>query len=367
MQNIKSILLVLILALSFNAAYSQAGSSAVPFLQITPDARANAMGNTGTALADDINAIYWNPAGLGFLDYFDPPYGYDPDKELEEFNQLSLSYSPWLPNFNAGLSYGNLAWGRFYEPLNGTIAANFIFMDLGEFEQTNEVGDVQGKFFSQEYVLGISYGTIIAPDLAAGVQIKYIRSDLTGTSSVGTGGTSGAGVSVAFDIGLSWKPVDFWIFEDRFSVGFNLQNIGPRMTYVNEADPIPTQVRLGIAAKLIEDEFNELTATVDVGKLLVYRDDAGSDPLPTSLITAWQRPGGELSAGFEWWYQQIVAFRGGVFVEPQNLGDRKFGTFGLGIRYDMFNLDFGYIVTFEDNHPLANTMRFTLKVNFDNM
>lgn len=367
MQKIKIFVIIIISLITVNTAYSQAGISAVPFLLITPDARANAMGNTGTALADDLNAIYWNPAGLGFFDYFDPPYGYDPDKELDPYQQISLSYSPWLPQFNAGLSYGNLSYGRFFERFNGTLAGNFIFMNLGEFDQTNESGQLQGTFRSNEFVIGLSYGTIIAPDLSAGIQLKYIQSNLTPTSNNVGGGNAGSGISFAFDFGLLWKPVNLPLFEDRLSLGLNLQNIGPKVTYLREADPIPTQIRFGIATMLVEDEFNRLTWTVDLGKLLVFRDEAGSDPLPTSLYTAWKQPGVEFSTGFEWWYQEIIAFRGGVFVEPKNIGDRKFGTFGLGIKYDMFNLDFGYIVTFEDNHPLANTMRFTLMIDINRM
>jgi hypothetical protein len=231
-------------------------------------------------------------------------------------------------------------------------------MNLGEFTRTSENGDILGKFISNEFALGVSYGTIVAKDLGIGVQLKYIQSMLTPTST-SQGGDAGTGVSAAFDIGLLWKPQELPVVNDNLSLGLNLQNIGPKITYVKESDPLPTTLRMGAAYKVVQDEFNDLTIGMDVAKLLVKRDEFGSDPLPRSLITGWENPGVEFSIGAEYWYERIVAFRAGYFTEPAALGDRKFWTLGAGVKYDRFSLDFGYILTVEENHPLANTMRFS--------
>lgn len=357
-------ILISLMFLSTQKTQAQAGGSAVPFLLIAPDARASGMGEVGTAIADDINAIYWNPAGLGFLDYFEPAYGFDPNAELKPFRQVALSFSPWLPQFNADLYYSYLTAGQYFEDLDGTLAFNFILMNLGEFTATDQNGIERGQFRSTEFTAGLSYGTIIAPDLAAGVQLRYIQSNLTPTNA-STTGDAGVGVSVSFDLGLLWKPINLGFLEDRFSLGFNLQNIGPRMTYIAQADPLPTQLRIGTAYRAYEDEFNDITFALDFGKLLVNRDELGSDPLPISLYTAWENPGVELSLGMEYWYQEIIAFRAGYFTEPEIAGNRTFYNLGAGIRYDIFKLDFGYILTLEDNHPLANTMRFSLLVDWE--
>lgn len=342
--------------------FAQAGGSSVPFLLISPDARASGMGETGTAIADDINAVYWNPGGLAFLDYF-PSNIENEEEEAVPYRQVALAYSPWLPQFNADLFYSYGTFGQYVEDMDGTLAFNFVFMNLGEFTRTSEGGVVLGKFISNEFSLGLSYGTKIADEHGVGIQLRYIQSNLTPTSA--TQKEAGTGRSFAFDIGWLWKPQNIgWGIEDNLSLGVNLQNVGPKITYINESDPLPTNLRMGAAYKLVEDEFNSLKLAVDVSKLLVKRDSTSSDPLPLSFVSAWDNPGVELAMGIEYWYEKVFALRAGYFTEPSRLGNRKYWNFGAGVNYDMFHLDFSYINTIEQNHPLSGTMRFSMLVDW---
>lgn len=342
-------LAVAMLLLASPALWAQAGAAAVPFLLISPDARASGMGEAGTAIADNINAIFWNPGGLGFL----------------RSRQIALSFSRWLPQFNADLFYSYATAGQYFKELDGTVALNFILMNLGEFVRTDNFGNTLGTFRSNEFTLGVSYGTLIADDLGAGIQLRFIRSNLAPAAPGES--VAGIGTSGSFDLGILWKPRQLRIagveLDDRLALGLNIQNIGPKMTYRNEADPLPTNLRLGLAVQAVRDEFNDLKFAVDVSKLMVRRDSLGSDALPTSFITAWKNPGVEVAMGMEYWYQQLVALRLGYFTEPSRLGNRRFITFGAGIRYDMFTLDFNYINTIEENHPLAGTLRFSLLID----
>ncbi len=344
---------------------AQAGGSAVPFLLISPDARGSGMGETGTATTNDINAVYWNPAGLAFLDYFETYDDFfDQEPELVPYRQVALSFSPWLPQFNADLFYSYGTIGQYFEQLDGTVAFNFIFMNLGEFTRRADNGQELGRFTSNEFSLGISYGTIIAPDLGVGFQLRYIQSNLTPTSSQ-TGGEAGTGVSASFDLGVQWKPQNLGGFlDDNVSLGFNLQNVGPKITYIKESDPLPTNLRLGAGYELVEDEFNQLIVALDFSKLLVKRDSTGSDPLPKSLVSGWENAGAEWAFGMEYWYDKVVALRAGYFTEPSSTGGRKYWNFGAGVRYDIFSLDFSFINTIEENHPLANTMRFSMLIDW---
>lgn len=342
------------------SVFAQAGGSAVPFLTISPDARASGRGETGTAIADDINAVYWNPAGLGYFDY-QPEQDEYSEPEYKPFNQVALAFSPWLPQFNADLYYSNGTWGRYIEDLNGTVAVNLILMNLGEFTRTDAAGREQGTFTSVEFALGASYGTMIAEDLAAGVTLRYIQSNLTPTSN--TQKNAGRGISGGFDFALLWKPTNLGPVEDRLSLGFNLQNVGPKMTYINESDPLPTTLRIGTAFKIHEDEFNKLTFAADFAKMLVYRDGTNADPVPKSFVTAWQNPGAEWATGIEYWYTDLIALRAGYFWEPAAIGDREYLNFGAGVKYGLFKLDFSYINTLEESHPLANTMRFSMLID----
>lgn len=347
---------------------AQPGGSAVPFLLISPDARAGGMGEVGTAIADDINAVYWNPGGLGFLDYFDYGYGFD-DEALIPYRQVSLAFSRWLPQFDADLYYSYGTIGQYFEELDGTVAFNFVFMNLGEFTATDQNGQQLGTFLSNEFAASLAYGTMIADDLGFGFQLRYIQSNLTPTESPTVGGQSGTGISVGFDVGLLWKPTQLEVIgvdmEDRLSLGLNLQNVGPKMTYINEADPLPTNLRLGVAYDIVSDQYNKLTIAYDFAKLLVRRDGNSSDPVPLSFVTAWENPGTQNAIGMEYWYEDVVALRGGYFTEPDVAGDRQFWNFGAGVRYDIFRLDFSFINPIEESHPLANTLRFSLLIDWE--
>lgn len=352
MINLKTALVAGILFTTAGSpSYGQAGGSAVPFLMISPDARASAMGDVGTAIADNLYAVFWNPAGLGF----------------QSSQQVALSYSKWLPQFNADLFYSYGSYGQYFDEVDGTLAATFTFMNLGEFTRTGVDGTPLGKFRSNEFAITTSYGTLINPDLAAGISFRYIQSNLAPAGGIGQAG-AGVGVSGAFDLGFLWRPAKLSILgldvDNALSLGLNLQNVGPKMTYDRESDPLPTVLRTGFAFKLVEDEFSDLLISADFSKLLVRRDQLGSDPIPTSFVTAWGRGGIETGVGLEYVYDQVVAMRGGYFSEPMVAGNRKFFTMGAGVKYDLFVLDFSYILTIEENHPLANTLRFSMLVDW---
>ena len=183
-----------------------------------------------------------------------------------------------------------------------------------------------------------------------------------------------------------WRPSTLNIFgEDfgnKFSIGANLSNLGPKIQYIDQdqADPIPTNFRLGMAFQLVNDEFNSLLYTLDFSKLLVSRDTSGhSEPFYKAVFTAWgdQSFSEELrdivtSMGLEYWYGTpgdfLFALRTGYFYEDPSYGNRKFITFGAGIRYDIYGFDFSYITTSVfpggDTHPLSDTLRFTVLIGW---
>ncbi len=346
---------------------AQAGGAAVPFLMISPDARASGMGEAGTAIADNIDAVYWNPAGLGFLK----------QTELKEnvtspYFESSYSYSKWLPQFNSDLFYFNGSQGIFVKQMNGFIALNLTYMDLGEFQRTFEDGSIGQKFKSNEFALGLAYGTSVGKNFGIGMQLKYIRSKLSPVS-VYQVNDAGEGTSAAFDVGVLWKP-DFGyndriLFHRNFlSFGMNLQNVGPKITYRRESDPLPTNLRLGTAINIINHKFHKLTIACDASKLLVKRDSLGSDPLPKSFLTAWENEGGmEWSFGIEYWIYKWFAVRNGYLTESARLGNRKYYTFGASARIFFVEADLSVLKTIEENHPLANTVRFSLIVGGDNL
>lgn len=330
------------------------GQPAVPFMLIGPDSRANGMGDANTGMAEDLHAIHWNPAGLAFQ--------YD--------RQVSLAFSRWLPQFNADLYYARGAYGQYVPALQSTIAVDFLLFNLGQFIRTDIQGRELGRFNSFEFAISGAIATQVTDDIGVGAAIKYIQSNL-GATTDNVGG--GLGQTVAFDISGMWRPLKLKLADvdlsDRFSVGVNIKNVGPSMRYNQFSDPLPMQARVGLAATLVRDEFNELNIAVDYAKQLVQRDssiEGGFVQAIPAIFTAWGTREFEIAGGLEYWYDKTVALRGGYYFEPARVSNaiRNYFTVGVGVRFDIFQGDFSYIIPTQVNNPLGNTLRFSLIVNF---
>jgi len=380
----KIILRVLMVSLMFMAlpriAYAQ-GEAAVPFLLLAPDSRFSGLGESGSGVADNSAAIFWNPAGIAFL----------------TGTELSITHSNWLPQFNLDLFYDFLTYRGYIEDLDGSVTASITYMNFGEFVRTGEHDPTPlGTFRSFDAALTLGYATKLHPDWGIGLNFRLIHSRLS-PQSVGEEEGSGVATSVSFDIAGMWRPEHLDIFglnlDNSLSIGINLSNLGPKIYYIDQAqaDPIPTNFRLGIAAQLIQDEFNSLVFTLDLSKLLVSKTSkevpsgdttktvTESDEWYEAIFTAWgDKPISEelrdivTSMGLEYWYGTpgdfLFALRTGYFYEDPSYGNRKFLTFGAGIRYDIYGFDFSYITTsvFKDgeNHPLSDTLRFTVLIGW---
>jgi hypothetical protein len=330
---------------------SAQGESAVPFLLIAPNSRAAGIGESGTGSVDDASAIFWNPAALAFLDG----------------SEVSITHANWLPQFQqADLFYDYLNYRQRIDDIGGTIGASVTYLNLGEFIRTGSGGpDEIGRFKAFELAITGGYSTAIFEELALGLNLRYIHSSL---SPIGTEQEQGEGVAstVSVDIATMYRPGAI----PGLSMGLNLSNIGPKVTYIDadQADPLPTNLRLGFGYKVLKDEYNELTASLDFSRLLVNRDSTGaSDPVYEAIFSSWGDGSGvkkiNLSGGLEYWYgvPRLLALRVGYFYEDPSFGNRKFLTFGAGIRYDIYGFDFSYISA-EQNHPLSDTIRFSLLI-----
>lgn len=380
---LRLLMISLLVGVFSKASYAQ-GEAAVPFLLLAPDSRAGGIGESGSGLADNSAAIFWNPAGIAFL----------------TGTEVSFTHSNWLPQFNLDLFYEYLTFRHYMEDLNGSITASVTFMNFGEFVRTAEDSpDPIGTFRSFDAALTLGYATKLSPDWGLGLNFRLIHSRLSDKPTANEEGT-GVATSISFDVAAMWRPEELvipFLDEDiggKLSIGANLSNLGPKIYYIDQAqaDPIPTNFRLGFAYEVFEDEFNSLIYTLDFSKLLVTRetkqiekDDStitvsDSDEWYQAIFTAWgDEPfSNELrdivtSMGLEYWYgtpgEFLFALRAGFFYEDPSYGNRKFLTFGAGIRYDMYSFDFGYITTsvFKngENHPLSETLRFTIGIGLD--
>jgi hypothetical protein len=347
---------------------SQVSTSAVPFLLIAPNSRASGMGEAGAGLADDVWAQFWNPAGYAF----------------QSGSQLAISHANWLPGFGlSDLWIAHTIYKQDVPEFDGTVSGSLTYLNLGEFIQTASTGPEEiGRFKGYEFAITAGYATKVLDELGLGVNVRFIHSRL---APFGTEEEKGRGVAsgISFDVGLMYKPKSVVIpFTDTdiggsLSIGSNLSNVGPNLTYIDEAqaDPLPMNFRLGFAYEVLQSDFNNLTYIIDFNKLLVRRNSKGkTDPFYRALYYSWVDKSfrEELrdivtTMGFEYWYgaPKLIAIRLGYFYEDPQYGNRKFLTFGAGLRYDIYGFDFSYIDAFEDKHPLGETLRFSLMIMWD--
>jgi len=360
-------------------------TTAVPFMTISPDARSGGMGDVGVAISPDANAIHWNVAKLALI---------------EDEIGFSLSYTPWLTNL--GINDMSISFLSGYMKINKeqTVGIGLRYFDLGDFQFTDDNANIIQDFNPREFSFEGSYSRLLSENMSIGLTLKFIYSNLTGNVFTSTD-DSQAGTSFAGDIGWYWnKDINLIGANTNIALGATITNIGSKMTYSNEdqREFIPTNFRFGSTLTTELDPYNKFSFSVDLNKLMVptppiYQTDEngnivydqndkpiikeGKDPdrgLISGMFGSFaDAPDGfseefhEImwSLGLEYWYNNTFAGRAGYFYENATKGNRKYLTFGLGFRYNIFGIDFAYLVPQQHNHPLAETIRFALHFNFE--
>lgn len=329
------------------AAATPESRAAVLFLLIEPGARASGMGESYVAIADDATASYFNPAALaGQTD-----------------RKLNFTHQKWLPGLADDLSYEFLAYSTPVEGW-GNVGINGALLNLGEQTRTGERGEVLGSFSSYDLALSAAYGTHISTNMSAGIGLKFIRSNLA-DQGAGIERGKGVGNSFAADLGLQWLATPTLTF------GAALRNLGPKIAYIDasQADPLPQHLVVGVAYDVLETEYHDMLFSFDLYKPLI--DDGN---FATNLITAWADESMsnevkemDIHTGGEYRYglsaikgQSFLALRAGYSFDYD--GDLKTPTFGLGLKYNMFQVDVAYITG--DNTPLQDSTRFSLNLSF---
>ena len=352
-------------------------TTAVPFLLIAPDSRSGAMGDVGVATSPDANSMHWNPAKLAFT---------------SEDIGASISYVPWLRALVPDI---NLSYITGYKKLddNQAVGLEMRYFSLGDITFTDIVGTTIGQYKPHEFALGGSYARKLSDQFSLAISARYIYSNLTGGQSAG-GIETVAGQSIASDLaGFYTKPVRMGGQDMDLAVGLNISNIGSKVSYTATTirDFIPINMRLGTALGADIDDYNKISLAIDMNKLLVptppITDNgeivSGKDSDVGVVSGIFQSfgdaPGGykeefreiNYSVGSEYWYNDQFAIRAGYFFEHDTKGGRKFFTFGSGVKYSAFILDFSYLVNASTDagatNPLANTMRFSMTWNFGAM
>ena len=350
--------------------------TAVPFLRITPDARSGAMGDAGIALSPDPNAMHFNASKL-----------VNAENELG----LSATYTPWLRAL--GLNDVYLAYLSGYYVIDDKQAVGFglRYFSLGSIQFTDENGQPLTTGRPNEFEIAVAYSRKLAERFSAGLTGKFIYSNLAAGQTVPGGETIEVGIAGAADISFTYEaPIDLNNSSSNLRLGLALTNIGSKITYTRSTvkDFLPANFGFGAAWDIDFDQYNRLTFTTDINKLMVPTPcqgencDEDGNGIPDykeqspirGIFSSWgDAPEGfseemkEFMFGFgtEYWYDKQFAVRAGYFYENPQKGGRQYLTVGLGLKYNIFGLNFSYLVpTSNQRNPLDNTLRFSLLFDF---
>ena len=350
--------------------------SAVPFLRIISDARSGAMGDAGIAVSADPNAMHFNASKLVFSD---------------QSLGLAATYTPWLRSI--GLNDVYLAYLTGFKKIDDlqTVGFGLRYFSLGSIQFTDPNGTPLNTGRPNEFELSGAYARKLSQKLSAAVTGKFIYSNLAAGNIV-NGEVIEPGIAGAADFSMTYKtPIKVSKGESDLTIGLAITNIGSKITYTNSLfrDFLPANFGLGGAWTFNFDTHNSLTFTTDINKMLVPTPCQGldcdqdrdgradyKDVSPVSAIfSSWaDAPEGlseeikefTYSVGTEYWYDKQFAVRAGYFSEHRQKGNRKFFTVGLGLKYNLFGLNFSYLVpTTSRRNPLDNTLRFSMLFNFN--
>ena len=354
-------------------------TTAVPFLMIAPDARSGGMGDIGVSTTPDAYSLYWNPAKYAFIE--------------KDFG-AGIGYVPWLRGLVNDIGLASVSG---YKRLGDkqAIALSLRFFSMGEVTFTNDIGTELGVVKPNEWAVDATYARKFTRTLSGAVAFRFIYSNLVPVNytkyDVSPGMSGAADIALYYHKELEIKGLSgAWI-----NFGFNISNIGAKISYSSSStlrDFIPTNLRIGPSFTMDIDDYNRLSFAVDLNKLLVptppiYSDSIGPDG--KKIIEKGRDPDVSVAQGMiqsfydapygfkeeleeinvvvsaEYWYNHLFAIRAGYFWESKYKGNRQFFTLGAGLRYNVFGLDFSYLIPIAQNNPLQNTLQFTLLFNFD--
>lgn len=366
MKKTSSILFVT-LALLPLISYGQGNLINVPSLRIEPDPISTGRGMTGVAQADQGQALYWNPAGLAY-------------QKGWQFKGTRFNYLPGLND----LSYNYVSVQKDIDNWS-TLGGHITYLDLGSQVGQDPQGNPTGDISSHEVAIGISYGRIAIPNtLTLGLGLRYTSSKLTSNEQFADSLSAKTGHAISFDIGMFYEPGEWSIGSVPVipTIGASITNFGGRMEYSDSGfkNPLPTLLRVGIENTLLLDKYaiNTLAISVEISKYMVRVDSTGAKGPFKSLFSSWGSYeyyngkedisvglGKQLmyGIGLEYWYNNLLAVRGGYYSESQANGGSKYLTTGMSVRFSYLQLNASFALP-QNSTEIDNYFRLGINLRF---
>jgi len=387
-MKLKLIIFSILLSFSWQGVFSQsvtrlgqdleslnAISTGVPFLLISPDARSGAMGDVGVATSPDANSAHFNASKYAFI---------------EDDFAINISYIPWLRNLVGDINFSNISAHKRIDDRQ-TVAVSLMYFSLGSIAFRDITGEKIKDYNPNEFATDFSYAIKLHENISGAIALRWIHSNLTGGFSQSGSSPSHSANAFAGDVSAFYtNDIQLGGMDSKLNAGLNISNLGTKLSYSDDAyqEFLPANFKIGSALTLEIDDHNSIMVSADINKLLVPTpqmviiDENGDEiiggkdnnvSVPAGVFQSlYDAPYGMseemqevmYSFGAEYWYNNMFALRTGYFHEHENKGNRKYLTFGLGMKMNVFNLDFAYLVPPSGkNNPLANTLRFTIGFN----
>lgn len=348
-------------------------TTAVPFLMISADARASGLGEQGVATSPDAFSQHWNPSKYAFL---------------ENRSAVGVSYTPYLSKLVSDVFLANL---NYYKVINdrSSWSTSFKYFSLGDIDILENPQDVPYLENPNEFTLDASYTLKLNQNFSMGVTGRFLMSDVK-LQNISSDSSSAS--SFAVDISGFYQSDEkaYEKFNGIWRFGFNISNLGPRMSYdeLGKKYFIPTNFKIGSAFDFIFDSVNKLSLNLELNKLLVPTPSVpilnsnnqiiGYEQADVSFLSGVFKSFGDapdgfseemkeitLSLGLEYIYNDSFALRMGYFGENEIKGARKYFTFGTGFNLNEIDLDLSYLLSTSDViSPLENTLRFSFTYQF---
>jgi hypothetical protein len=366
MKKLKYSLLLILLIPALHAAAQQdidVTTMAAPFLRIPTEVKASGMGSTGIATAPDAGAMFYNIGKLPFAG---------------TKGAVTANYTPWLKEWGSGMFLASI--GGYYKITeNQAIYSVIRYFNPGQLQFTDGSGNHLQTYRPNESAFDLGYSLKLSDNLGLGIGVKYIRSDLA--TGFQNGRDYKVANSVAGDIGLYYEGRKE--NESGWSFGAQVSNLGSKISYAKQDDRksfIPANLGLGSSFTKVFDEQNRISFAVDLNKLLVPGPTSDSVELVArqnkSVVGSWfsslsdaslgeELKEFQISAGAEYWYDNLFAVRLGYFYENNRIGGRKYFTFGTSIKYNILTAGFAYLApgSGKVNNALANTLQFGITLD----
>ena len=338
-------------------------TTAVPFLRISPDARAGGMGDVGIATPPDANSGFWNQSKLPFA---------------TKKSAIAATYTPWLSDITNDVYLASLA-GYYQLDDESAISSSIRYFNLGTIQFTNMNGDRLNTSNPREFSFDVGYSRKLSSKMGIGLALRYINSRLANGDVNGSGVNYKPGNAFAADISLFYNNLDET--GAGFTAGASLSNLGTKISYTNNAnakDYIPANFGIGAGYTVVFDEDAKLTFAADINKLLVPALPANAttedvnDYYNKGVFESWFKSFGgnnggfkslQASVGAEFSYTNQFFARTGYFYEDKSQGGRRYFTMGLGVKYNNIGANFSYLVPSGNGvtrNPLSNTLRLGL-------